>query len=325
MKAIAILNPGPESRLALIDHPIPGPKAGEVLIKVAAAGVNRGDLLQRQGRYPPPPGASPLPGLEVSGEVVALGPQTKGLSLGARICALLSGGGYAEYVTVPECLCFETPSTLSNAEAAALPEGLFTVWDNLFRRGRLIAGETLLIQGGTSGIGTLAIPLARHFGAQVIATAGSEEKCAALQQLGAMPIHYRTEDLKARVFELTGDQGVDVILDLVGAPLMKTHLALLREEGRLVLIAVQGGYRAEFNLLPILTKRLTITGSTLRSRSLEEKSDLASGLRGGVWPLIESQTITPTLAARFPLEQAEAAHALMASSLHIGKIILEIP
>jgi len=325
VKAVAILNPGPNSRLALVKVPVPRPEAGEVLIKVMAAGVNRGDLLQRQGRYPPPPGASLLPGLEVAGEVVAQGADTQSPPVGARVCALLSGGGYAEYVAAPAALCLEIPPTLSYAEAAALPEAMFTVWDNVFRRGRLAAGETLLIQGGTSGIGMLAIPLARHFGAHVIATAGSEEKCAALEQQGAMPILYRTEDLKSRVLALTGNAGVDVILDLVGGPLLKTHLELLREEGRLVLIAVQGGYKEEINLLPILTKRLTVTGSTLRSRSLAEKSDLLKDLRRSVWPLIEDHRIRPTLAARFPLEEAEAAHALMTSSQHIGKIILEVP
>jgi putative PIG3 family NAD(P)H quinone oxidoreductase len=325
VKAVAILNPGPQSRLALVEEPIPTPGAGEVLIKVKAAGVNRGDLLQRQGRYPPPPGASPLPGLEVAGEVIGVGANTPSLSVGSRVCALLTGGGYAEYVTAPSTLCFEIPQNLSDAEAAALPEALFTVWDNVFRRGRLVAGETLLIQGGTSGIGMLAIPLARHFGAQVIATAGSEEKCLALERQGAIPILYRSEDLKSRVNALTQDQGVDVILDLVGGPLLGIHLELLREEGRLVLIAVQGGYKTEVNLLPVLTKRLTLTGSTLRSRSLSEKSALAQDLRREVWPLIEGRHIQPTLAARFPLEEAESAHALMTSSLHIGKIILEVP
>lgn len=324
MKAVAILNPGPESRLALIEAPIPKPQANEVLIKVHAAGVNRGDLLQREGRYPSPPGASPLPGLEVSGKVVALGPNTQNLNIGSSVCALLSGGGYSEFVTASEALCFENPPFLPHTSAAALPEALFTLWDNVFCRGHLVAGETLLIQGGTSGIGMLAIPIARHFGARVIATAGNEEKYAALKGLGALPILYRTEDLQSRVLALTQNEGVDVILDLVGGPLLKTHLALLREEGRLVLIAVQGGYKADVNLLPILTKRLTVTGSTLRSRSLEEKAALAAAIRKSLWPLIEAQRITPTIAARFPLEEAEMAHALMASSRHIGKIILEI-
>lgn len=325
MKAVAILDPGPESRLALVEEPAPIPQSGEVLIKVHAAGVNRGDLLQRQGRYPPPPGASLLPGLEIAGEIVSLGPHTERLCVGTRVCALLSGGGYAEYVTAPETLCFEIPVTLTYAEAAALPEALFTLWDNLFRRGRLAAGETLLIQGGTSGIGMLTIPVARHFGARVIATAGSEEKCAALIRVGALPILYRTEDLKSSVLALTEDQGVDIIFDLVGAPLLKTHLELLREEGRLVIIAVQGGYKSEINLLPILAKRLTLTGSTLRSRTLREKSTLAEEIRRTLWPLIAEDQIRPTLAAEFPLNNAEAAHALMASSQHIGKIILEIP
>lgn len=325
MKAVGILNPGPESRLALIEEPIPTPQSGEILIKVRAIGVNRGDLLQRQGRYPPPSGASPLPGLEVAGEITALGKDAHGFTVGDRVCALLSGGGYAEYVTAPETLCFAIPPKVSDAEAAALPEALFTLWDNVFRRGRLISGETLLVQGGTSGIGMLTIPIARHFGARVIATAGSEEKCAALERLGAIPIAYRSEDLKSRVLSLTDQKGVDVILDLVGSPLLQVHLELLREEGRLVLIAVQGGYRGEVNLLPLLTKRLTVTGSTLRSRSLQEKALLAQEIKRSLWPLIEANGIRPTLAARFPLEDAEAAHALMASSQHIGKIILEVP
>ena len=324
MKAVAILNPGIESSLALIETPRPTPQSGEVLIRVRAAGVNRGDLLQRQGRYPPPAGAPPFPGLEVAGEIVALGNGTQGFSVGDRVCALLSGGGYAEYVTTPEGLCFKLPPNLSNADAAALPEALFTLWDNVFRRGKLTRGETLLVQGGTSGIGMLTIPIAKHFGARVIATAGNEDKCAALKKLGALPICYRSEDLRARVLSLTNDQGVDVILDLVGSPLLKVHLDLLREEGRLVLIAVQGGFKAEVNLLPILTKRLTVTGSTLRSRPLIEKIHLAEGIKASLWPLIETDQIRPTLAAQFPLNDAEAAHALMATSQHIGKIILEV-
>ena len=324
MKAVAILNPGLESRLALIETPRPTPQSGEVLIRVRAAGVNRGDLLQRQGRYPPPAGAPPFPGLEAAGEIVALGNGTEGFSVGDRVCALLSGGGYAEYVTTPEGLCFKLPPNLSNADAAALPEALFTLWDNVFRRGKLTRGETLLVQGGTSGIGMLTIPIARHFGTRVIATAGNEDKCAALKKLGALPICYRSEDLRARVLSLTNDQGVDVILDLVGSPLLKVHLDLLREEGRLVLIAVQGGFKAEVNLLPILTKRLTVTGSTLRSRPLIEKIHLAEGIKASLWPLIETDQIRPTLAAQFPLNDAEAAHALMATSQHIGKIILEV-
>lgn len=324
MKACAILNPGPESRLALVEEPMPTPEAGELLIRVRAAGVNRGDLLQRAGRYPPPPGVSQCPGLEVAGEVVALGQNSQGFDVGDRVCALLSGGGYAEYVTAPEALCFKVPASLSDAEAAALPEALFTLWDNVFRRGRLTSGETLLIQGGTSGIGTLTIPIARHFGAHVIATAGTAEKCVALEQLGATPICYRSEDLKSRVLALTEQKGLDVILDLVGGPLLKTHLELLREEGRLVIIAVQGGFKTEVNLLPLLTKRLSVSGSTLRSRSLTEKARLALEIKESLWPLVERGEFKPTLASVFPLKNAEAAHALMASSQHIGKIILEV-
>lgn len=324
MKACAILNPGPESRLALVEEPMPTPEAGELLIRVRAAGVNRGDLLQRAGRYPPPPGVSHCPGLEVAGEVVALGQNSQGFDVGDRVCALLSGGGYAEYVTAPEALCFKVPASLSDAEAAALPEALFTLWDNVFRRGRLTSGETLLIQGGTSGIGTLTIPIARHFGARVIATAGTAEKCIALEQMGATPICYRSEDLKSRVLALTEQKGVDVILDLVGGPLLETHLELLREEGRLVIIAVQGGFKTEVNLLPLLTKRLSVSGSTLRSRSLTEKARLALEIKESLWPLVERGEFKPTLASVFPLKHAEAAHALMASSQHIGKIILEV-
>lgn len=323
MKAIGILNPGPESVLCIEERPIPAPGRGEILIKVAAIGVNRGDLLQREGHYPPPQGASDLPGLEVAGEVVTLGPETQAFTPGDRVCALLPAGGYAEYVTAPSGLCFTVPTHLDFAEAASLPEALFTVWDNVFIRGRLSPGETFLIQGGTSGIGMVAIPLALEFGAKVIATAGSDEKCQALRNAGAHAINYKKEDFKIRALELTEGQGVDVILDLVGGPYLTSHISLLKTEGRLVLIAVQGGYRSDLNLLSILSKRLTLTGSTLRSRPLEQKIALAEAIRETVWPLITSGKIRPCIGRRFAFHQAEEAHALMRSSQHIGKIILE--
>jgi NADPH2:quinone reductase len=325
VKAISIRHPGATSQLVLEDRPTPIPAEGEVLIKVSAAGVNRGDLLQRQGKYPPPKGASEIPGLEVAGEVIAQGSRGQSLAIGSRICALLSGGGYAEYVTTPESLCFPIPEKMTDSEAAAIPEALFTVWENVFRRGQLEQGQTLLVQGGTSGIGTLAIPLALKRGARVIATAGSDEKCVALRALGAAPINYRTENLVASARSLNDGKDLDVILDLIGATSLNDHLELLATEGRLVMIALQGGHRAEVNLLPILTKRLHLTGSTLRSRPLPEKVALATEIRKEAWPWLASGEIRPTIAAVFPLDQAEHAHALMQSSRHIGKIILEMP
>lgn len=304
---------------------MPTPDAGEVLIKVRAAGVNRGDLLQRQGRYPPPPGASDLPGLEVAGDILALGPESEGLSLGDPVCALLPGGGYAEYVTAPSDLCFPLPPHLDYAEGAALPEAVFTVWDNVFVRGKLKPGETLLVQGGTSGIGMIAIPLALKFGAKVIATAGTDKKCEVLHSMGALAINYRSENFLQRALDMTQNEGVDVILDLVGGSYLSAHLDLLKTEGRLILIAVQGGYRSEINLLPILTKRLTLRGSTLRARPMDQKKALAEEIRKVVWPLFTHNEIKPTLAARFPMQEAEQAHALMHTSQHIGKIILELP
>lgn len=323
MKAIIIEQPGPCSQLIWGDHPTPSPGFGEVLVKVMAAGLNRGDLLQRQGHYPPPPGASDIPGLEIAGTVIGLGAGVHDLEIGVRVCALMTGGGYAEYATVAASLCFKMPDTMDYMQAAALPEALFTVWDNVFRRGRLQSGESLLVQGGTSGIGSLAIPMALRWGAKVIATAGSDEKCDFLRGLGASAINYRTEDLLKRCIEINDGQGIDVILDLVGAAYLQDHLTLLATEGRLVIIAVQGGHRSELSLLPILTKRLTITGSTLRARSLEEKTVLANEIREQIWPWIVTGELRPTLAARFPLHDADQAQKLMASGTHIGKIILE--
>ena len=325
MQAIAINQPGAADVLALTEQPVPRPGPEEVLIQVAAAGVNRADILQRQGLYPPPPGVSASPGLEVSGRIKACGNAVTEWAIGDRVCALLGGGGYAEYCLASASLCLPVPVTLSDIEAAALPEALFTVWANVFERGRLQTGETLLVQGGASGIGTMAIQLARRFGAQVLATAGSAAKCAACQALGAEAIDYRQEDFRDRALALTGGTGIDLILDLVGGPYLARHLELLAPEGRLVLIAVQGGAKASLNLLPILLKRLTVTGSTLRSRSLAEKSALAQTVRKQVWPWLEAGDIRPIIHAVFPLHAAGAAHTLLESGQPIGKIILTAP
>lgn len=322
MKAIEIQNPGKNSRLAIVDRPAPVPGPGQALIRVAAAGVNRADLLQRKGHYPPPPGASDLPGLEVSGEIVAVEGGAGLLQPGDRVCALLSGGGYAQYCLAEQTLCLPCPKHLDVTQSAGLPEACFTVWDNVFRRGKLTSGETLLIQGGTSGIGSLAIPLAKAFGAKVLATAGNEEKCRAIEALGGVAINYKTENLEERILALTQNLGVDAILDLNGGPYLEMHLKILKEEGRLILIAVQGGYRAEINLLPILTRRLTLTGSTLRSRSLEEKQHLSEEIRHLVWPLLESKDLKPTISKVFDFRSAEAAHDFMQEGSHIGKILI---
>lgn len=322
MKALAIDQPGPHSRLVLCDRPRPAPGPGEVLIKVRTAGINRADLMQRAGHYPPPPGASDLPGLEVSGVVIEEGANVHWPKRGQPVCALLSGGGYAEYCRASAALCLPAPEGLSLEDAGGLPEALFTLWDNLFRRGGASAGETLLIQGGTGGIGSLAIPLTQRFGLRVLATAGTAEKCAVLARWGAAPINYRDEDFAQRVLALTENSGVDVILDLVGADYLEAHLKLLKEGGRLVLIAVQSGYRASINLLPILTRRLILTGSTLRQRSLEDKTLIATALSDRVWPLLGEGGIKPTIAAVFEPTQAEEAHRLLQSGQSIGKILL---
>lgn len=322
MVAIAISRPGDASVLTRLIRPIPHPSSGEVLIQVAAAGVNRPDIMQRRGLYPPPPGAPDIPGLEIAGRVVALGEGVQGIALGEQVCALVNGGGYAEYCLAAAALCLPVPPNLNSSQAAALPEALFTVWANVIEHGQLQPGETLLIQGGSSGIGSTAIQLARHFGARVLATAGSNEKCAACASLGAEPIDYRNTEFSQRVLELTEGAGVNLILDLVGGPYLSRHLDILATGGRLVIIAVQGGHKAEVSLLPVLLKHLTITGSTLRPRNLQDKSRLARAIRAEVWPLVGSGQIKPLIYAHFPLEEAMKAHELMESGRHIGKIVL---
>ncbi|MEO0993200.1 MAG: NAD(P)H-quinone oxidoreductase [Pseudomonadota bacterium] len=303
--------------------PVPEPGPGEVLIRVAAAGVNRPDVLQRTGNYAPPPGTSPVPGLEVAGTVVACGPGTQ-LAEGAEVCALVAGGGYAEYCTAPEPQCLPVPKGLSVAEAAALPETVFTVWTNVFERGRLVSGETVLIHGGSSGIGTTAIQLAVAFGARVLVTVGSEAKAEACRALGAeRAILYRQEDFVAASREATEGRGVDLVLDMVGGDYVARNIQALAVQGRLVQIAFQQPRRMEIDLLPMMLKRLTLTGSTLRPRSVAEKGAIADALHGRVWPLIEAGRVGPVIHSRFPLSEAVAAHRLMDSSAHIGKILLD--
>ena len=290
---------------------------------MAAAGVNRPDVLQRQGHYPPPPGASDIPGLEVAGEVAAVGDRVTEWRPGDAVCALVAGGGYAEYCVAPAPQCLPVPKGLTAIEAAAIPETFFTVWTNVFERGRLVAGETLLVHGGASGIGTTAIQMARALGARVFATAGSAEKCAACVALGAeRAINYREENFVAVVKEATEGRGVDVILDMVGGDYIPRNLDCLALEGRLVLIALQRGARAELNFTSVLQRRLTITGSSLRPRTVEQKGAIARALRERVWPLLESGQVRPVIHARFPLAEAAAAHRLMEAGAHIGKIVL---
>ena len=322
MKAIAIKAPGDASVLEMVERPLPCPGVGEVLIKVMAAGVNRPDLMQRRGLYPPPPGASDIPGLEIAGKIVAVGESVEDRAPGDAVCALVTGGGYAEYCLAATPLCLTVPPRLSFVEAAALPEALFTVWSNMFDRGGLQPGETLLVHGGTSGIGTTAIMLARLHGIRVLATAGGPEKCEACSALGAEAIDYQRENFSDRVMSLTDDRGVDVILDIIGGPYLTRHLEVLAPEGRLVIIAVQGGPKAEMNLLPIMLKRLTVTGSTLRPRSLAEKAHLASIIRQQIWPWVHSGKLRPVIDSTFGLEEAAKAHQRMESSQHIGKIVL---
>ena len=325
MRAIEISAPGGPEVLRVTQRPVPTPAANEVLIEVAAAGVNRPDVLQRKGGYPPPPGASDIPGLEVAGTIVAAGAGANAWKTGDRVCALVTGGGYAEYVAAPAPQCLLIPRGLTLVEAAGLPETFFTVWVNVFERAGLKGSETLLIQGGSSGIGVTAIQMARAFGHRVFVTAGSAEKCTACEKLGASrAINYRTEDFVAVVKELTGGKGVDVILDMVGGDYVPRELACLADDGRLSLIAFLGGTRATIDMTDILRRRLTITGSTLRARSVEVKEAIARSLEQKVWPLIEAGRIKPVIYRTFRLEEASAAHALMESSAHVGKIILEV-
>ena len=317
MRVIEISAPGGPEVLHVVERPIPTPGPGEVLIKVQAAGVNRPDIMQRQGNYPPPPGASDIPGLEVAGTIPDEGDRS--------VCALVAGGGYAEYCVAPAPQCLPIPAGLDVIHAAAIPETFFTVWTNVFQRGRLAAGEHILIHGGTSGIGTTAIQLARAFGATVYATAGSDEKCDACKALGtALAINYREQDFVEAIREATSGRGVDVILDIVGGDYLPRNLECLAQDGRLVQIGLIGGATAQIDLRRILQRRLTLTGSTLRPRSVEEKGALARELEANVWPLLEAGTVKPVLFKTFPLKDAAAAHALMESSEHIGKIVLTV-
>ena len=316
---------GPEV-LKLATGPLPVPKPDEVLIRVHAAGVNRPDVAQRSGSYPPPPGASPILGLEVAGEVVAAGDQVTTLAVGDRVCALTNGGGYAAYCVAPASQCLPWPSGYDAVQAGALPETAFTVWANLFQLGRLAAGETALIHGGTSGIGVTAIQLAHEFGAKVFTTAGTDEKCAACLGLGAnAAINYRTHDFAAEIRTLTEGRGVDVILDMVGGPYAVRNIRSLGMDGRLVVIAVlQGSKVADFDLIPVMVRRLTITGSTMRPRTTAQKGAIAAELRAKVWPVLDAGRCPPVIYATFPLAHAAEAHRLMEASTHIGKIVLTL-
>ena len=326
MKAVEITRPGAPEVLSLGDRPDPVPGPGEVLVRVAASGVNRPDVLQRAGHYPPPPGASDLPGLEIAGEIVSGDAQAMaqaGFKVGDKVCALVAGGGYAQLCVAPVGQCLPVPQGLSDVEAAALPETFFTVWSNVFDRGRLQPGETLLVQGGTSGIGVTAIQLARAFGARVIATAGSDDKCAACLKLGAdHAINYRTQDFAEEAKKLAGGRGVDVILDMVAGSYVAREVECLAEDGRLVIIAVQGGVKSEFNAGLVLRRRLVITGSTLRPRPVAFKAAIAQALKAKVWPLLENGAIKPVIHSTFPAAEAAKAHELMESNQHIGKIVL---
>ena len=326
MKAVEITSFGAPDVLRLGERPDARAGAGEVLIRVRASGINRPDVLQRTGNYPVPPGASDIPGLEVAGEIVsgdAAAMAAAGLKVGDRVCALVAGGGYAELCTAPVGQCLPSPANLSDIEAASLPETFFTVWSNVFERARLQAGETLLIQGGSSGIGVTAIQLAKAMGAKVIVTAGSDEKCAACVALGAdHAINYKTADFELEAKKWTDGHGVDVILDMVAGAYVAKEVNCLAEDGRLVIIAVQGGVKAEVNAGLVLRKRLTITGSTLRPRSPEFKSAIAAALKAKVWPLIAGGTIKPVIHSTFAAVDAAKAHALMESNEHIGKIVL---
>jgi NADPH2:quinone reductase len=317
MTVIEIAQPGGPEQLKAAVRPVPQPGEGEVLVRVVAAGVNRPDIMQRQGRYPPPPGASDLPGLEISGEVVALGPNAPGVSIGERVVALLPGGGYAGYAVAAAPLCLPVPPGVSMVEAAAIPETYFTVWTNLFERGGCKAGDTVLVHGGTSGIGTTAIQLATAWGARVFATAGSEIKARACEKIGAVRgIDYCTEDFVEVVRQETAGKGVDLILDIVAGSYVPRNLEAAAVEGRIVVISLLGGARAEVNFGVLLSKRLTITGSTLRIRSV--------AVRKNIWPLLAAGRARPIIHATFPLAEASAAHALMETSNHIGKIVLTV-
>ncbi|MGX4642297.1 NAD(P)H-quinone oxidoreductase [Massilia sp. SYSU DXS3249] len=325
MRAIEITQPGKPEVLQLCERPLPELKAGEVLIRVHAAGINRPDVLQRLGHYPVPPGASDLPGLEVAGEIVDGDLTGSGFAKGDMVCALVQGGGYAEYCAAPLAQCLPVPQGLSAVEAASLPETFFTVWTNVFDRAGLAEGETLLVQGGTSGIGVTAIQLAAAMGHRVFATAGSDDKCRACEALGAeRGINYKTEDFVEVVKSLTDGRGVDVVLDMVAGDYVAREINCLADDGRIALIALLGGAKANVDLGQVLRRRLTISGSTLRPRPVAFKAAIARNLRERVWPLIEGGRVKPVIHQVFPLEAAAQAHALMESSTHVGKIVLQV-
>ena len=322
MRAIEISEPGGPEVLRLTDRPVPQPGHGQVVLKVAYAGVNRPDALQRAGAYDPPPGASDLPGLEASGEVAAVGPGVSEYKVGDKVCGLLPGGGYAEYVATPAAHCLPVPAGMGMKEAACLPETFFTVWTNVFMRGGLKAGERILIHGGSSGIGTTAIQLANAFGARVFVTAGSEEKCQACRDLGAeVAINYREEDF---VEIMRGEGGANLVLDMVGGDYIPRNVKAMAMEGRMVHIAFLKAPKAKLNFAQIMVRRLTITGSTLRPQSDLAKARIAQDLREAVWPLLEAGRVAPVMDSEFPLEDAAGAHARMESSEHIGKIVLKV-
>ena len=325
MRAVEITQPGKPEVLKIGSRPVPQPKPGEVLIKVAAAGVNRPDVMQRTGHYPVPPGASDIPGLELAGAIVALGEGVREWRVGDAVTALVQGGGYAEYCTAPAPQCLPVPKSMTPVEAASLPETLFTVWSNVFDRAGLKPGESFLVQGGSSGIGVAAIQMAKAFGHTVLATAGSPEKCEACVRLGAdRAINYKTEDFVEVVKQATGGKGVNVILDMVGGDYVDRELKCLADDGRIVIIAFLGGSKATLNLGEILRRRLTVTGSALRPRPVEFKAAIAENLRQKIWPLIELGKVKAVIHKTFPLEQAAKAHELMESSQHIGKIVLTV-
>ena len=324
MNYIQIEKHGDPEVLKLHSMPVPEPGPGEVLIKVAAAGVNRPDVMQRKGLYPPPPGATDVPGLEVSGTVVSVGQNVSEPPINSEICALVTCGGYAEYCLAAASICLPVPEKISLVNAAGIPETFFTVWTNVFKRGQLKAGESLLVHGGSSGIGTTAIQLGKAFGATVYTTAGTSDKCEFCNNLGAdAAINYREQDFSEEIKRLTEGKGVNVILDMVGGPYFPKNIRLLADEGRLVQIALMQGSKAEVDFRSLLLKRVTLTGSTLRPRSVEEKTKIAQALQKNVWPLLESGAIRPIIHETFPLKQASEAHRLMESSAHIGKILLK--
>jgi putative PIG3 family NAD(P)H quinone oxidoreductase len=325
MTAIDMENPGGPEVLQPVTRPVPQPGPGEVLVKVAAAGVNRPDIVQRKGFYPPPPGAPTIPGLEISGEVVGLGEGVDDAVMGQKICALVSGGGYAEYCTAPVVQCLSVPEALTMQEAAALPETLFTVWHNLFERAYARRGETVLVHGGTSGIGSMAIMLGKLFDLTVIVTCGSDEKCDAAKEIGAAhAINYKSQDFVEEVKRITDGEGVEIVIDMVAGDYVARNLQCLKEDGRHVTIAVQGGLEATINMAQVMSRRLTLTGSTLRARSVEFKGLLADEIERNAWPFVEKGELRPVMDQSFPLADAAAAHKRMEAGAHIGKIILEI-